>query len=112
MMEFAICQWQPDLSPEAIESLRTEGVTAIEPGPSFLLDRDAATLKADAGRLRAAGITVYSCHAPFGDDSDLSLPAEDARRAAVRRHVRTLQQAALAGAQCLVIHPSGPVEPK
>ncbi len=113
-MEFAICQWEPDLSYEAIESLRADGVTALEPGPSFLLDRDEATLEAEVGRLRDAGISIYSCHALFGGDDDLSLLDEAKRNAAVANHVTALRRAALSGVECLVVHPSArvPVEEK
>jgi sugar phosphate isomerase/epimerase len=82
-VQFAICQWYPALSYEAIESMRADGVTALEPGPSFLLDKDEATLIAEAGRLQDAGSHVYS--------------------------VTALERAALSGAECLVIHPSGRV---
>ncbi|MFH1927251.1 MAG: sugar phosphate isomerase/epimerase family protein [Chloroflexota bacterium] len=108
-MQFAICQWYPDLSYEAIESMRADGVTALEPGPSFLLDKDEPMLMAEAKRLQDAGIRVYSVHSPFRGDDDLSLLNEDTRNAAVASHVMALQRAALSGAECLVIHPSGPV---
>jgi len=105
-VEFAICQWEPDLSSEALLSLRAEGVTALEPGPSFLLSKDEPTLEQDAARLREAGIRVYSCHAPFREDNDLSFVDETRRAAAIANHVLALRRAPLAGAQCLVIHPS------
>lgn len=108
-MEFAICQWTPDVSDEAIESLRVEGVTALEPGPSFL-DADEVVLKSAAARFRAAGIRLYSAHAYFGGDNDLSLLEEDKRKKTVAYHERALTRAALAGISCLVIHPSGRLE--
>jgi len=111
-MEFAICDWVPDLSDQALDSLQAEGVTAMEPGPAFLLNTDEAKLKADAERLQARGIRIYSCHAPFGGENDISLLEEDKRRRAVSELIKSLARASLAGAECLVIHPSGAVRPE
>ena len=111
-MRFAICQWYPDLSYEAIESMRADGVTALEPGPSFLLDRDDATLKAEARRLQDAGIRVYSYHAPFHGSCDLSGLDDGERTTGVATLVTVLRRAATAGVECLVIHPSRRVLPE
>lgn len=109
-MEFAACLWVPDTSEEAVETLRAEGVTAIEPGPSFLLQEDEAKLEREARRFRDCGIRIYQAHAPFGGDDDLSLVDEAKRKGAVAGHAVTLERAALAGVECLVIHPSAHVE--
>ena len=108
-MEFAICQWTPDVSGEAIESLRGEGVTALEPGPSFL-DAEEVALESAAARFQAAGIRLYSAHAYFGGYNDLSLLEEDKRKKAVAYHEQALRRAASAGVSCVVIHPSGRLE--
>ena len=108
--QFAVCQWEPDTSDKGIGILSDNGVTAMEPGPSFLLDHDQVTVREAGDRYRAAGISLYSCHAPFGGDDDLSLLDEEKRRHAVARHELALRRAALAGVSCLVIHPSGRVE--
>jgi sugar phosphate isomerase/epimerase len=105
--QFAISQWTPDISAEAIESLQEQGVCALEPGPSFLFDHDEGTIREAATRYRSAGICLYSCHAPFGGDNDLSLLEEEKRQKALEKHVTALKRAALAGVSCLVIHPSG-----
>lgn len=109
-MQLAICLWSPETSDQAIELLRAEGVRAIEPGPSFLLENDEAALKSAARRLRSAGIGIYSCHAPFGGESDISLLEDAKRKGAVAEHEKALLRAALAGAECIVIHPSGRVK--
>jgi len=107
-MEFAICQWAPDTSDKAFASLSEEGVTALEPGASFLQLDDAAIEDA-AVRLRAVGIRIYSCHAPFGGKADLSHPDEAERTNAVAAHKDAIRRARAMGARCLVIHPSGPM---
>jgi sugar phosphate isomerase/epimerase len=56
---------------------------------------------------RAAGVQVYVCHAPFGEENDLSLLDEDARRRALAVVQESLVHVALVGAECAVIHPSG-----
>ena len=105
-MEFAICEWETDVSDEAIEALRLQGVTALEPGPSFL-DADETALESTGERFRAAGIRLYSAHAYFGGAYDLSLLEEDARKKTVAYHGMALTRAASAGISCLVVHPSG-----
>jgi sugar phosphate isomerase/epimerase len=104
-LEFAICLWRPDTSPEALDELTRAGVTAIEPGPSFLLQDDEREFEAGCGRVREAGIRLYSCHAPFGGDDDLSNPDAAKRAGAVESHARAVARAAVAGASCIVVHP-------
>jgi sugar phosphate isomerase/epimerase len=105
-MEFAAAIWNLDPSDQAIDSLRAYGVTAVEFGPSFLYHEDEAAFVSAAARYRAAGIRFYAVHAPFDEESDLSHLDEGKRRGAVATHVLGLARAALAGAECMVIHPS------
>jgi sugar phosphate isomerase/epimerase len=104
--KLAACLWTPDTSEEGVRSLARRGGAAIEPGPSFLFQEDEESVEAGARRLRSAGVLIYSCHARFGGDSDLSLLEEDKRKAAVAEHEKALARAAVAGAECIVIHPS------
>ncbi len=109
--ELAICLWQPDASSaQMIESLRVSGVTAVEPGPPFLLHGDEKATEAAAERFRAAGIAIYSCHAPFSAEDDVSQLDDQKRLIASDRQKNVLARTALAGAKCMVIHPSGPVD--
>lgn len=104
-MEFAVGIWNLDPSEEAIDALCAQGVTAIEFGPPFLLQESEAALVSAAGRYRAAGIRFYACHAPFDDTAELSQPEEEARQRAIDIHVKSLERAALARVDCMVIHP-------
>ena len=79
--QLAACLWNPDTSDEGVRSLARQGGAAIEPGPSFLFQDNEESVEAGARRLRSAGIRIYSCHARFGGDSDLSLLEEDKRKA-------------------------------
>ena len=105
-MEFAVGIWNPDPSDGAIDALRAEGITAIEFGPPFLLQEDKGALISAAERYHAAGIRFYACHSPFDEEADLSQTDEEARQNALAIQMRALAHAALAGAECMVIHPS------
>lgn len=111
-MEFAICLWVPDVSAESVDQLRQQGVTAIEPGPEFLLNEDESAIVDESSRLKNAGIRIHSCHAPFSGERDLSLIDEKKREGAVATHKIALEHAAIAGASCIVIHPSGSMPPE
>jgi sugar phosphate isomerase/epimerase len=104
-MKFAVCIWEPEVSTEWTESLKKNKVTAIEPGPTYLLDKDEAQLEVDAELIRNAGVTVYSCHAPFGKESNLSAEDEDERKGAIEELLITLERTVIAGAECLIVHP-------
>jgi len=106
--ELAVSVWVPDTSEEAIASLAGAGATAMEPGPSFLLDQDLDEVAAAAGRYRAAGIRIYSCHAPFDDPAELAQADPDGRASAVATQTRAIQAAGAAGASVLVVHSSLP----
>jgi sugar phosphate isomerase/epimerase len=105
-MDFAVGIWNPDPFDGAISALRAEGITAVEFGPPFLLQQDEAALISAAERYRAGGIRFYSCHSPFDEEADLSQPDEEARRNALAIQTLALARAALAGVECMVIHPS------
>ncbi len=111
-MAFAICRWVPDFSSSMVEQFASNGVTAIEPGPAFLYRNDGTTAKPEAERLRKAGIRIYACHAPFEHEDDLSILDEQTRQKAVQRLQAALRQTAVAGGECLIIHPSTAVGPE
>ena len=106
-MRSAVCLWNFEPEESVVASLRASGVTALEPGAVFLTQHNEAAIEAVGGWCRSAGIDIHACHAPFGGESDLSLPDEDARRQAVANVEQALARAALMGAACVVIHPSG-----
>jgi sugar phosphate isomerase/epimerase len=105
-MEFAISLWNLDPSPVTVASLRAQGVTAAEFGPPFLLQDDESAFLSTVHCYHEAGIRFYACHAPFGEESDLSQPSEGGRRHAVAIHKAGLERAAQAGVSAMVIHPS------
>jgi len=109
-MKLAVCRWQPDVTGEAIELLCGQGVDIIEAPPSFLLDFDDTGVQANTERLTAAGIRINVCHGPFSHDDDISVMDPAARAEALARQLVALRRAALTGAHCMVLHPSGPMD--
>jgi sugar phosphate isomerase/epimerase len=109
-MKLAVCRWQPDVTDEAIELLCSQGVDIIEAPPSFLMDFDDTGVQANTERLNAAGIRINVCHGPFSDSDDISVVDPGARAAALAGQLVALRHAALTGAHCMVVHPSGRVE--
>src|SRR5210317_1186092 len=109
-MKFAVCSWMPDFSNRAIEDMKANGVKAVEPGPSFLLNEDEADFRTQIERLKNNDIRIYSCHSPFSSEIDLSALDEDMRKAAVATQIRCLAGAAMAGANCIVIHAGNKIQ--
>ena len=106
--ELAVSAWTPDTSEEGIASLADAGATAMEPGPSFLLDQGPDEVAAAAQRYRSAGIRIYSCHAPFEGPAELAQADPAGRARAIDMHARAIRAAAAAGASVLVAHSSLP----
>ena len=105
--EFATCLWEPEFTDEKLADLVANGITAVEPGPSFLLNRTERAFEEETGRLREAGIRMYSCHAPFGGEHDLSGIDPAKRKAAVALHGHSLIRAAAAGTYLYRIQAGG-----
>ncbi len=106
--ELAITVWTPDTSEEAIASLAGESVTAVEPGPSFLVGQSPDEAAAAGERYRSAGIRIYSCHAPFEGPAELAQTDPAGRAGAVEAQSHAIRSAAAAGASVMVVHPSLP----
>ena len=106
-MRFAVSFWDPDYHwAEAMDSLQAEGVTAMETGPAFVTEWDDQAVSASAKVSRRAGIEIYTCHGPFGEEFNLSDSDDDRRREVVETHIAAMRRTALAGIKCMVIHPS------
>ena len=97
----------PDSEIEGIHALQGTGITHIE---YFCDDQDrnhtnpehvAAVKQAAAD----CGITIWSCHAPFGA-TDISDPDESVRRMSLRRVIETLDAAVELAAGRVVLHGS------
>ena len=110
-MELGVCRWRPDADDAAVELLLSQGVDIIEVPPSFVLDFDDDGVRSNSQRLIAAGIRINVCHGPFARDDDFSVLEPTARSEALDRHLTALRRTALTGAHCMVVHPSGPVDP-
>ncbi len=103
-MQFAICHWKEDLTDEQAAELAVDGVTAVEIGSPVLMAGE-ERVAAVAERCRAAGIRIYSTHAPFGGESNLSALDDEKWHKALVNHEQALAATAVLGGECMVIHP-------
>ena len=97
----------PDHEPEGIAALRDTGISHIE----YFCDdetRNHVSREHMAAAKQAAadsGVTIWSCHAPFGT-TDISGTDETARRRSVQNVIETLDTAVELGAGRVVLHAS------
>lgn len=104
-MQFAVCIWGLDKPEETARNLSGQGITAVESGPKFFIERDEETIERAARTFREAGIEIFSVHAPFGEQEDLSALDPNVRRSAINAHRNLLEKVALAGAKVMIVHP-------
>ena len=105
MIFAAVIGWgsaDPDL-----EQLKAQGVRALEMGYPYLSEKSEEEIAALNRKLQAHGLQIWSVHAPFGKNNNLSAPDESERIQALEIQKRLLPRVALLGAQVMVIHPSG-----
>lgn len=98
---------EPNCEPEGIRILQGTGISQIE---YFCDDHDRNHTNRDhvaAVKQAAAdcGITIWSCHAPFGT-SDISDPDESVRRASVENVIEAMDSAVELAAGIVVLHGS------
>lgn len=106
-LRWAVCTCGLENPGRLAAKLASQGVTAIEAGPRFLLE-SAERAKEIGAALRKEGVSLHSIHAPFRNEHDLSLP--ETRDQMITVVKRTLDVAADAEARIVVIHPGGYAE--
>lgn len=111
-MQFSVCIWSPQYTPEFAALMAAAGLKFLEPGSPFLMEQDDAAVSSSAAAFRSAGIGMYSCHGPFAGKYDLSLLDEAARRVAVTGHLEAIRRTAIASAEVMVIHPGDKCPPE
>ncbi|MCD6505160.1 sugar phosphate isomerase/epimerase [Candidatus Poribacteria bacterium] len=104
-MEFAVCIWGLDKPEETAQDLSGQGVTAVESGPKFFIEKDEETIERAAQTFKEAGIRIFSVHAPFGEQENLSALDSNTRKNAIDVHRRLLEKIALVGAKVMIVHP-------
>ncbi|RKY00272.1 hypothetical protein DRP77_11750 [Candidatus Poribacteria bacterium] len=104
-MEFAVCIGSFDEPERLASELAGEGVTALEAGPKLFAEGGEEEVKRVVRALKKEGIRIFSVHAPFGEEANLSALDGEARRKAVEVHKRVIRNAALAGAEVVIVHP-------
>jgi len=85
-------------------------ITYIELGPKLLPSLSRREATKFARFLKNQGITVFSVHAPYGDNADISCLEENKRKKALSSHKKIIQKMELFEKSILVIHPGEKVE--
>ncbi len=98
---------EPNCEPEGIRALQGTGITHIE---YFCDDSERNHINPQhVNRVKQAaadcGITVWSCHAPFGA-TDISDPDDDVRRASIHNVIEAMDAAVELAAGIVVVHGS------
>lgn len=97
----------PDSEPQGIDAMRGTGISHIE----YFCDDDTRNhtrpqhMAAVKQAAAAGGVTIWSCHAPFGS-TDISAEDEVGRRQSVQNVIETLDVAVELGAGRVVVHGS------
>ncbi|MFW6162061.1 MAG: sugar phosphate isomerase/epimerase family protein [Planctomycetota bacterium] len=92
--------------------LARHGFRAVEVPPieSPLL-ADEASLRHVRSAFDGVGVRIWSVHAPFGPEVDLSSPDAAVRDRALSRILASLEKLRVLGGRCLIVHPSAePIE--
>jgi len=106
-MQLAFCSHQisKDNIDQWIERFNENDIDTVEIGYPFFQELDVETVARECEKLKKNGIRLWSVHAPFGHDANLSAIEKDVRAGALERHREAIQKAKAAGAEVLVVHP-------
>jgi len=106
----SLCIFAEKARREDFDLIKERGFACLELPSRFVLltpERRAEV----GGWIAAAGLSVYSGHAPFGGTFDISSPQESDRREAVKVVLSALDALAFMGGEILVVH-AGPGVPE
>ncbi len=100
------CFYQRNLL-SCLEMIRSSGFSMIEVvfSPSHLNYRNVPAVREAANLVEALGMEVYSFHAPFAPEIDISSPNLAKRESSLDEIFRAVEAAAILGVHYLVIHP-------
>lgn len=90
---------------EVFSSLSRANIHHIELGPEILPSFSLPEAAELSHLLKNQGIMVYSVHAPFGDEANLSIPEEYKRKKAVVSHREVIEKMQVFESSILVVHP-------
>lgn len=100
------CFYQSSLL-ECLEIIRSNGFSMIEVvfSPAHLNYRNIPAVREASRRVETLGMEVYSFHAPFAPEIDISSPSLARRESSLDEIYRAIEAAAILGVHYLVIHP-------
>ncbi len=104
-MKLAACIWEVENAEEAAMELAEGGFAYVELGPSVFMKREAADVEKLGADFTRGGVTIWSGHAPFGRDCNISSPDDSLRKKAVEDHIKMLHKAASLHVHHVVVHP-------
>jgi len=90
---------------ETISYLDENGVEAIECGYQYFVESNNQSLKNLSKALADSGKKIWSVHAPFGRELNLSSRDGEVRAKTLEINQRLLQKVAIAGVEVVVVHP-------
>jgi len=90
---------------ETIARLQESGVEAFETGYGYFMNADTRTLRETGKAFCDSGIQIWSVHAPFGKEFNLSAIDDETRKQALATQEKLLPRVALAGIKVVVLHP-------
>jgi len=92
-------------SERGIQALVEGNIHAIEVVEPFLLNREEKEIAEIQRELGGKNISVYSVHATFGPEEDLSHLDEQKRKSMVSTCIKIMEKMPVLGTSCFVIHP-------
>jgi sugar phosphate isomerase/epimerase len=92
---------------DCLEEIRRAGFLIIEvcSSPGHLDYHNTEDVRRAAARIQELGLEVYSFHAPFSENIDISALEESIRRQAYSEIIQAAEAAAILNARYFVIHP-------
>ncbi len=87
--------------------LKEGGINFVELDAWILPEKDEKEVKKLSSDFKERKIKVYSVHAPFGGENDLSIPDKKKREKMHSSVIKVMEKGKILGIEVIVIHPGG-----
>lgn len=94
---------------EWLDLLEKGGINFVELDAGVLPEKSEGEVEKLSLSFKERKIKVYSVHAPFGGEKDLSIPEEKKREKMLNSVIRVMEKGKVMGAEVIVVHPGGVV---
>jgi len=95
-----------------LDLLKEGGINFVELDAWILPERDEKEVEKLSSDFKERKIKVYSVHAPFGGENDLSIPDKKKREKMHSSVVKVMEKGKILGIEVIVIHPGGVMKKK